>query len=105
MKDDDKRMDGVELAAATGLGTWGIYGIKKANKLFFKQGIDKALIFSGRYSTPAKITAWMDEHPNFVANQVLDPKRKKKDKDAATPDAATAPADAARPPRPQRRAA
>lgn len=71
MKDDDKRMDGVDLAAATGLGIWGIYGIKKANKLFFKQGIDPALIFTGRYCTPAKISTWLDAHPDFVANQSM----------------------------------
>ncbi len=104
MKDDDKRMDGVDLSAATGLGIWGIYGIKKANKLFFKQGIDPALIFTGRYCTPAKISAWLDAHPDFVANQVLDPKRRKKAPGADAAEA-TAPASATRRPRPQRRAA
>ncbi len=75
-------------------GEWVVYGIKKANAIFAKRG-EEALIFTGRYSTPAKVEQWLTDHPTFVANQVLAPVRKKKPR----------PAKPVRPPRPQHRAA
>jgi hypothetical protein len=79
----DQRLDCVGLAAAlfpaTEPGkaprTWVVYGIKKANRLLAAQGRED-LIFSGRYSTPGKLSAWLDSHPDFVANQVLAPGRR-----------------------------
>jgi hypothetical protein len=73
MSDKNKLLNGLALAAATGLGGWVIYGIKKANKLFAAQGLEP-LIFTGRYSTPKKIAAWLETHPHFVARHVLVPK-------------------------------
>lgn len=63
-----QRMNGVELGAALNLGEWVVSGIKKANRLFAAQR-GEALIFSGRYSTPAKVSAWLDAHPDFVASR------------------------------------
>lgn len=75
MNDKDKHLNGVELAEATGLGEWVIYAIKKANKLFAAQG-KEPLIFTGRYSTPAKVSQWFADHPDFVATRVLAPQKK-----------------------------
>lgn len=58
-------------------GEWTIYGIKKANKILAGQGREE-LIFTGRYSTPAKVSAWLAAHPDFVANHTLAPVRRKK---------------------------
>lgn len=79
MSDRNKLLDGVKLAAATGLGEWSIYGIKKANKIFHRES-GEALIFTGRYSTPAKITKWIDAHPDFVARHILVKDRPAKDR-------------------------
>lgn len=81
MQEKHKLLDGVRLAQATGLGAWVVYGVKKANKIFHGQGREP-LIFTGRYSTPAKLAAWLDAHPDFVASQVL---RKPTAAAAATP--------------------
>lgn len=67
---NEKHMNGRALAEATGLGQWVIYGIKKANKLLAQQGREPA-IFTGRYSTPKKIAAWVETHPDFIARHVL----------------------------------
>lgn len=74
----DQRLDGRALATALGFkGSWIIQGIKKANAILHGQDpVKEPLIFTGRYSTPAKVARWMDEHPAFVANQVLAPVRK-----------------------------
>jgi GAF domain-containing protein len=67
----DQRLDGVALTKALGFkSTWVVPAVKKANAHLAAQG-KEALIFTGRYSTPAKITQWLDEHPDFVANHVL----------------------------------
>lgn len=66
----EKYLDGRRLAEATGLGEWVIYGVKKANKIFAEQGREP-LIFTGRYSTPKKVSAWIDAHPDFIARHVL----------------------------------
>lgn len=71
----DQPMNCLDLAIALGLkGPWIIYGIKKANRQRHAQGRE-LLIFSGRYSTPARVAAWLESHPDFVANQVLAPKK------------------------------
>lgn len=71
MQTRDQRMNAVKLAAALGFeSTWVIRGIKKANAIFAAQGREP-LIFSGRYSTPAKVSDWLDVHPEFVASWVL----------------------------------
>lgn len=67
---NEKHMNGRALAEATGLGLWVIYGIKKANKIFAQQSREPA-IFTGRYSTPKKIAAWLEAHPDFIARHVL----------------------------------
>ncbi len=72
MSEKNKLMNGVALAEATGLGEWVVYGIKKANKIFAAQGRE-SLIFTGRYSTPAKVKQWLADHPDFVATRVLVP--------------------------------
>jgi hypothetical protein len=74
MNDRQKFMNGRALAAATGLGVWCIYGIKKANKIFHASR-GEPLIFSGLYSTPAKISDWLESHPDFIARHVLAPQR------------------------------
>ena len=71
-----QRLNGVQLACALGFGEWVIKGIKKANALFAQQGRE-TLIFTGRYSTPAKVSKWLDDHPDFVASQVLAPQRRR----------------------------
>lgn len=81
MSDKNKLLNGLALATATGLGEWVIYGIKKANKLFAEQG-KEALIFTGRYSTPKKVAAWLADHPDFVATRVLAPTQSAKKKAA-----------------------
>lgn len=66
-----QQLDGTKLTAALGFqSTWVISAIKKANAIFAAQGKED-LIFTGRYSTPAKVTKWLDAHPGFVASHVL----------------------------------
>lgn len=84
MSDNDKHLNGVELSKATGLGEWVIRAIKKANKLFAAQGREP-LIFTGRYSTPAKVSKWFDDHPDFVATRVLAPQNQLRAKRAPQP--------------------
>lgn len=73
-----KRLDCVKLAAALGFDSeWVVRGVKKANRLLHKQG-KEPLIFTGRYSTPAKVSRWLDEHQEFVATHYLAPQRRKK---------------------------
>ena len=67
-------LNGKSIAAALGCGEWIIYGVKKANKIFAGRGLEP-LIFTGRLSTPARVAAWLEAHPDFVANQVLAAKR------------------------------
>lgn len=69
------RLNALQIAAALNLGEWVVYGVKKANRIFAENGKED-LIFTGRYSSPAKVMKWLDEHPDFVANQVLAPVRK-----------------------------
>jgi hypothetical protein len=68
-----RRLNCVDLAVALGMSAWQLYGVKKANRLFAKQNLEP-LIFSGRYSTPAKVAAWLDAHPDFSAGRVLAPR-------------------------------
>jgi hypothetical protein len=62
-------MNSKELAAATGLGDWVVAAIKKANAELAKAGKEE-LIFRGRDSTPARVTAWLELHPTFSAADV-----------------------------------
>ena len=78
-------LNSLDLATALGLaGPWLIYGIKKANRQLAAQG-SEPLIFSGRYSTPAKVSAWLDAHPEFVAKRVLAPQAAKTPEPRDTP--------------------
>lgn len=63
-----------QLARALGCSEWVIYGVKKANRIRAGQ-TGEPLIFTGRFSTVAKVQRWLDDHPDFVANQVLAPQR------------------------------
>lgn len=74
----DQRLDGRGLATALGMkSAWTIQGIKKSNAILHAQDpVKEPLIFTGRYSTPAKVARWLDDHPDFVANRVLAPVRK-----------------------------
>lgn len=65
-----KQLNSVGLAAATGLGEWVVRGIKKANRVLHETK-GEPLIFTGRFSTPAKVAAWLEAHPDFVARRVL----------------------------------
>ena len=98
MNDQHKLMNSVALAAATGLGSWGISGVKKANKLFHAEK-GEPLIFTGRYSTPAKILHWIETHPDFIARRVLAPRK------SSAPASLLSPAVPAPRARPARRAA
>lgn len=62
-------MNSKELAVATGLGRWVVAAIKKANAELAKAG-KEPLLFRGRDSTPARLTAWLDLHPAFSAADV-----------------------------------
>lgn len=93
MKSSKQWLNGKALAAACGCGEWTIYGIKKSNRIAHSQSRER-LIFTGRLSTPAKINAWLEEHPEFIPGQVLAPVRRKKE-----------PARQAPPPLPQHQAA
>lgn len=67
----DQRLDGVALTKALGFKSpWVVPAVKKANATFAAQGREP-LIFTGRYSTPAKVSKWLDDHPDFVARHVL----------------------------------
>lgn len=74
-----QRLDGLALTKALGFKSpWVVPAVKKANAAFAAQG-SEALIFTGRYSTPAKISTWLDAHPDFVARRVLvTPEREQK---------------------------
>jgi len=73
----DRRFNCLGLAAALGFGgPWMIYGVKKANRIYAAQG-KEPLIFAGRYSTPARVAAWLDTHPDFIARHILAPRGKK----------------------------
>ena len=73
----DQRLDCVKLAETMGLNSpWVIYGVKKANRLLAAEGKEE-LIFCGRFSTPAKVSAWLDAHPDFVATRTLVPVRQR----------------------------
>lgn len=72
----DQRLDGKALAIALGYkSSWVIRAIKKANGRFVADGEEEP-VFQGRYSTPAKIVAWLEAHPEFIAAQTLAPRRK-----------------------------
>jgi hypothetical protein len=98
-----QRLDGVALTKAFGFKSpWVVPAVKKANAALAAQG-KETLIFTGRYSTPAKVSQWLDEHPDFVARHVLvTPERereyrerqaqRRRDARAATKSAAAAPA-------------
>lgn len=67
----DQRLDGMALTKALGFkSAWVVPAVKKANAHLAAQGRE-ALIFTGRYSTPAKVSKWLDDHPDFVARHVL----------------------------------
>lgn len=67
----EQRLDGVALTKALGFKSpWVVPAVKKANAIFAAQGREP-LIFTGRYSTPAKVSQWLDDHPDFVARHVL----------------------------------
>lgn len=68
------RLNARQIAEELGCGLWIVRGVKKANRLFAEQGKED-LIFTGFYSTPAKVGKWLDDHPQFVAAKVLDPTR------------------------------
>lgn len=71
----DQLLNGKDLALALGLKSpWVIRAVKKANQMLASQGREE-LIFTGRYSTPAKISRWLEEHQGFVARQTLAPSR------------------------------
>lgn len=73
-----RRLDCVKLAAALGFESeWVVRGVKKANRLLAFQG-KESLIFTGRYSTLAKVSDWLDQHPEFVASHVLAPHRRRR---------------------------
>lgn len=110
-----QRLDGVALTKALGFKSpWVVPAVKKANKRLAEQG-KEALIFTGRYSTPAKVSQWLDEHPDFVArHELVTPEREQKYREqraarrreqrAAKQAAAVAPAPDTRPPRLRRAA-
>jgi hypothetical protein len=67
----DQRLDGLALTKALGFkSAWVVPAVKKANARLAAAGTEP-LIFTGRYSTPAKISQWLDEHPDFVARHEL----------------------------------
>jgi hypothetical protein len=71
----DQRLNSRQIALALGnKSTWLVQAVKKSNKILAAQGKEE-LIFSGRYSTPGKVSAWLDDHPGFVAGHILAPKR------------------------------
>ena len=71
------RLNSRRLAQALNFDSpWVIAGIKKANRMYHEQGREE-LIFTGRYSTPAKINRWLDDHPEFVASHFLAPQRRR----------------------------
>jgi hypothetical protein len=66
----DARLNAKQLAAELGCGEYVVYAVKKANRMLVEQGAEKP-IFSGRLSTPGKVSKWLDDHPDFVARRVL----------------------------------
>lgn len=64
------RLNCVRIAEVLGCGVYIVRAVKKANRLLAKQGRERA-IFSGWYSTPAKVDRWLDDHPGFVARDIL----------------------------------
>ena len=64
------QLNAKELAAFLGFESdWVVRAIKKANWHLHEQGIEP-LIFTGRFSTAAKVSRWLDDHPDFVAGQI-----------------------------------
>ncbi len=66
-------IDPLATALARHLGfktTWVVAAVKRANKVLATQG-KETLIFTGRYSTPAKVLHWIETHTDFVARHVL----------------------------------
>jgi hypothetical protein len=76
MNSSQLRLNSKQLAQALGCGVWVIYGVKKANRIFAAQGREP-MIFTGWLSTPAKVSRWLDAHPDFVASRTLTPHRAK----------------------------
>jgi transcriptional regulator len=73
-QDRNSWLNGKSIAEALGCSEWTVYAVKKANKEFAQQARE-ALIFTGRLSTPAKVSAWLQSHPDFIPSRVLAAKR------------------------------
>lgn len=58
------------LAEALGCSTWLIGGVKKRNAELAAQGLEEP-IFTGRYSTPSKVSRWLADHPEFIPTNVI----------------------------------
>jgi len=61
-------------AAAVVCGVWIVRGVKKANAMAAASAA-RFLIFTGRYSTPRKVSDWLDQHPRFRGWPCLAPQR------------------------------
>lgn len=65
-------LDSTKLARALGVSPWWVYALKRSAE---GHG-DSPFLAGGRYSTTARVLAWLEKHPTFVADRVHRPNGK-----------------------------